>query len=541
MATFEVEIDGQKYDVNAPDERTAWSWANRTHQQYKQGVGQDVAKMREGNAFQRGVRGAGASLQNAAYGVKDIFTDLTPENRRTVETNKQFLDQDTAGKVGGFAADVASFALPGGVAAKAITKGVTMLPRAAQIATGVGANAALDAGLSAAYSTEDKGDAAISGAIGSLGGQAAGKLLSKTLGGLVTPSADAQTLMRQGVQPTIGQAADQTTFTGRAIRKGEEIAESIPLIGGIVNNARQRAASEVAEAAGRRAVAPGGVAQDATRKGIENLYKQFDQPYSVLKQFSFTPDSQLNASIANIISDPNFRALPDTRKGLKEFIDNNLSAKLQNGTLSGAAFKDLDSEIGNRLRDLAADTGAEARAERRMLTAIESQIDAWRNRNLPSDVVDQLKDTDRAYAAWKRLARAGKYSNDGAVTPAQLTRAVRAMSQGDDFARGRAFMQDLTDPAAILRNTTPNSGTADRAAAMVLADRTGQLMLGGAAAVNPAQFGLYAAGAAGLAGAYTRPGQKFLLGGFNRQKAIEKALRKRNAYLGDVGAAMVDE
>lgn len=66
-------------------------------------------------------------------------------------------------------------------------------------------------------------------------------------------------------------------------------------------------------------------------------------------------------------------------------------------------------------------------------------------------------------------------------------------------------------------------------------------MLGGAAAVNPAQFGLYAAGAAGLAGAYTRPGQKFLLGGFNRQKAIEKALRKRNAYLGDVGAAMVDE
>lgn len=530
MTPFLVKVENAEYEVDAPDERTAWAYANNAHQKYKQGITSDVEKLQKQERLSRFGTGFGSSVENMTYGVKGLFTELSPEERRQIDVNKEFLDKDDAGAVGGFAADVASFALPGGVIGKAITKGATMLPRAARVASGLGANAGLDAGLSAAYATEDRGQAALLGGLSSLGGQGVARVLT----GAVKPSDAARRLMDFNIQPTIGQAADQTTLTGRAIRRGEELSESIPLIGGIVSNARERAANEVAEVAGRRAVAPGGVPQEITREGIDKLYRQFDQPYSVIKKFDFTPDAQLNSGISNIIADPNFRALPDTRKGVLKFINNNLSAKLQNGTLSGAAFKDLDSEIGKRLRDLAGDTGAEARAERRILTAIENEIGAWRNRNLPQDVVDQLKDTDRAYAAWKRLARAGKYSNDEKISPPQLTRAVRAMSQGDDFARGRAFMQDLTDPAAILRSRTPNSGTADRLAGMGLVTAT---------IANPAAFLPYAAGSAGLGGAYTRPGQKFLLGGYSRQKAIEDALRRYNAnqYFGDVGAAFVDE
>ncbi len=502
------------------------------------GVSQDVAKMREGNAFQRGVRGAGASLQNAAYGVKDIFTDLTLENRRTIEANKQFLDQDTAGSVGGFAADVASFALPGGVAAKAITKGVTMLPRAAQLAAGLGATTGVDAGLSAAYSTGDRAQAATEGAIGSLGGQVVGKVLGRTLGGLVRPSADAQALMAQGVQPTIGQAADQGTFMGRAIRKGEEMAESIPLVGGIVSNARQRAGNEATQVAFDRAVAPGGVKQAVSREGVDELGKQFKQAYGVIDQYIFKPDQQFEQDVLSIANNPNFGAGRETIDRVMRFVNANFTSKFQQGPqsvgayLSGEGFKSFDSEIGRRIRDLAGQQGTDALAERRILTAIEGALQQYRDRNLPRDVVEQLTDTDRAYAAWKRVARASKYSPDGEVTPAQLTRAVKAMSKGDSFGRGQAFMQDLTDPAAILRNRSPNSGTADRLATMGLV---------GATVANPATFLPYAGGTAALAGAYSRPVQKFLLGGFNRQKAIEEALRKRNAYLGDVGAAMVDE
>jgi hypothetical protein len=515
----------------------------------ERGVSQDVAKMREGNALARGARGAGATLQNAAYGIKGLVSDLSPEEQRTIAANKQFLDQDTAGKVGGFAADVASFALPGGLAAKGIAKGVSMLPRAAQVAAGLGANAAVDAGLSAAYSTEDRGDAALSGALGSVGGQLGGKLLTRAVGGLVRPSAEAQALMREGVQPTIGQAADQSTLSGRLIRKGEEIAESLPLIGSIVNRSRERAGNELTQTAFDRAVAPGGVKQAVSREGVDELGKQFKQAYGVLDQYVFKPDQQFEQDVLSIVANPNYRASKDTIDGVLSFFKRNFTDKFQQGPqgvgafLSGDGFKALDSEIGRRIRDLAGQQGQEALAERRMLTAVEGALQQYRNRQLPSDVVQQLTDTDRAYAAWKRIARASKYSDSGEVTPAQLTRAVKAMSKGDDYGRGNAFMQDLTDPASILRNRTPNSGTADRAAAMALADRGLQAGLAGAAVFNPATFLPYAAGAAGLAGAYSRPAQKALLGGYSKQKAIEQALRRyqTDRLFGSAGAASLSE
>jgi hypothetical protein len=88
MPTFDVDIGKQTYEVDAPDERTAWAWANQTHQndeqEKKKAVDTEVASMREGNALVRGARGAGASLQNLGYGLKGIVSDLTPEQQQTV-------------------------------------------------------------------------------------------------------------------------------------------------------------------------------------------------------------------------------------------------------------------------------------------------------------------------------------------------------------------------------------------------------------------------------------------------------------------------
>lgn len=509
-------------------------------QEIRQGiqVNQDVAQMREGGALRRGLRGAGASLQNAALGIKDVFTDLSPEEQRTAAANRQFLEEDTAGKVGGFAADVASFALPGGLAAKGITKGLTMLPRAARGATALGANAAVDAGLSAAYSTEDKGDAAVSGALGSVGGQLLGRALARTAGGVVRPSAQAQKLMAEGVQPTIGQGADQGTMFGRRVAKLEEAAQSLPIMGDVITNARGRAQRELVQAAANRAVPPGGVAQDASREGIDELAKQFTKAYKVLDNFTFRPDKQFEQDVLTIVNNPNFRASRDTIDGVLAFFKNNYTDKFQVGPsnaamMTGAAFKDFDSEIGRRIRDLAGQQGTEALAERRILTAIEGALGQYRNRNLPPDVVKELADTDRAYAAYKRLARAGKYSNEGDITPAQLNRAVKAMSQGDTYARGQAFMQDLTDAGSILRNRVPNSGTFDRAA------EAGLLMQ---AARNPYGTALGVGSAVTLGvPAYSRPAQRFMLGGYNYQKALEEALRRQARLAGSVGAAAASE
>ena len=70
MPTFDVDIGKQTYEVDAPDERTAWAWANQTHQndeqEKKKAVDTEVASMREGNALVRGARGAGAGARGAA-------------------------------------------------------------------------------------------------------------------------------------------------------------------------------------------------------------------------------------------------------------------------------------------------------------------------------------------------------------------------------------------------------------------------------------------------------------------------------------------
>lgn len=500
----------------------------------------EVASMRQGGALARGLRGAGASLQNAAYGIKDIFTDLSPEERQTVDVNKQFLEEDTAGKVGGFAADVASFAIPGGAA----TKGLTMLPRIGRViaANPLKTAVATDAALSAAYSIEDKGEAALAGALGSAAGQGIVRGAGRLLGGVVRPSDEARTLMQKGIQPTIGQGADQGTMSGRLIRRGEEIAESVPIAGTFVSRARQRAADELGETAMQRAVPSGGAAVGGpSRESFQALRSQFDEAYKVLDPLTFTPDKQFSQDLLAIINDPDNFASRSQINRVLAFVNKNFDKKFQSSEqdtafISGKALKEFESKISKRIRDLARSMNPEDAAERRILTQVDEALTQYRNRQLPPSIAQDLRETDRAYANYKRLLRAGSYvgADEGAFTPAMLTRSVKAMARNpDQYARGQALMQDLTDPASILRGRTPNSGTVDRAAL---------LGLGAGTLINPVgTLTGAAAGAAGTAGLYARPVQRFMLGGYNYQKALEEALRRQARLAGSVGAAAASE
>ena len=506
----------------------------------EQSVKTEVSKMREGSALRRGFRGAGASLQNAALGIKDVFTDLSPEEQLTAAANRQFLEEDTAGKVGGFAADVASFAIPGGAA----TKGLTMLPRIGRViaANPLKTAVATDAALSAAYSTEDKGEAALAGALGSAAGQGIVRGAGRLLGGVVRPSAEARTLMQKGIQPTIGQGADQGTMSGRLIRRGEEIAESVPIAGTFVSRARQRAADELGETAMQRAVPPGGTAVGGpSRESFQALRSQFDKAYKVLDPLTFTPDKQFSQDLLAIINDPDNFASRSQINRVLAFVNKNFDKKFQSSEqdtafISGKALKEFESKIGKRIRDLARSMNPEDAAERRILTQVDEALTQYRNRQLPPSIAQDLRETDRAYANYKRLLRAGSYvgADEGAFTPAMLTRSVKAMARNpDQYARGQALMQDLTDPASILRGRTPNSGTVDRAAL---------LGLGAGTLINPVgTLTGAAAGAAGTAGLYARPVQRFMLGGYNYQKALEEALRRQARLAGSVGAAAVSE
>jgi hypothetical protein len=558
MKPFEVEIDGQVYDVDAPDERTAWAWANRTHSQYKQGLSNDVSKLMERGAIGRAGSGARATVQNAFYGVKDLFTDLSPKERRQIDVNKQFLnnEENTAGRVGGFAADVASFALPGGIAAKGIAKGVSMLPRAAQLAAGVGANAALDAGLSAAYSTGDRAEAAQSGLLGSLGGQAAGKVLARTLGGVVKPSEAGRRMMDQGVQPTIGQAADQGKWTGRTVRSIEERAQSIPIIGDIISKSRNRAVEEGMrgstrysnEAINAYRNVPG--VNPLPPKAVGNeLLKVVNENASAVynNALSKAGNIQVKGELPSI-GDVNLSQLAFAEAGsrgvddaaLQRFIDTTVKPKIQGGTIDGDSWKLIDSKLGQ----LAAQFRNSADGDKRLLGDTYQQLQIFWREWLEKSVDPAIsKQVSAANAAWAKMlplekaaASAGARRKAGTFSGEQLQSAVAALDKSRFDRASRYNPNDVAryanDAAEVLGNTVPDSGTA------------GRLLLGAGATGFALPFGAVPelALAAGLTGsAYSRPAQKALLGGYSKQKALEEALRRRNAYFGDVGAAASGE
>jgi hypothetical protein len=570
MAQFNVTVKGVEYEVDAPDENTAWAWANQTHEQEQTAIKEDVAKMREGGAIERVLRGAGRSLQNEYYGLKGLVTDLSPEERKQVAVNKQFLGEDTAGAVGGFGADVASFLLPGGVAGKAVTKGLTMLPKAARAYQGLGAGTrlatqmagqgALDAALSAAYAPENRGEAATMGGLGSVGGQAAGRFLGRTLSGLVKPSEAAERLMARGIQPTIGQAADQGSMVGRTLRRTEEGAQSIPWIGDIIGSSRNRANKE----AMRSAASFSDEALDAYRgvPGVRDLPKNV-YGNELLKIVNENASSLYDDALERVgflqlggkgklpklggVDIRTFAKREAAAKGIQsnsivDFIENTIGEKIGSGKIDGRSWKLVDEELGKN----AAAFSSSENATDRQLGAVYREVQKfwreWLEDNAPKEISEQLGAANKAWANLLPLEKAASSAaarkSGGVFTGGGLQTAVAGLdkSRFDRASRynPRPIESFANDASDVLGNTLADSGTANR------------LMIGGGIGLGVMPFGGlpgYLAATAGTAGAYSKGGQKLLLGNTAKQKAIRDFLRRNNLdpYTGGVGAALTND
>jgi len=556
MPTFDVDIGKQTYEVDAPDERTAWAWANQTHQkdeqEKKKAVDTEVASMREGNALVRGARGAGASLQNDWYGLKELAFDLTPENQKTIAANKQFLKEDTAGKVGGFGADVAAFALPGGAA----LKGARMLPAAMKLAKAapllapLAGNAALDAGLSAAYSTDDRSDAALAGGLGSAGGQLALRGLGRALGGVFTPSDAARRLMDRGIQPTVGQSV------GGLANRTEQAIAGIPIVGSPINRARTSTNEEVLREGAR--LSDRNIDLYRGNPGIVDLPKNVtgDELLKVVNSNASALYDNVLARIGNIDMSNSLQGLSilarkeSAAKGIKDpslqtFIDETIAPALsRSGTMDGPTWKRIDSQLGQN----AATYSTSSAASDRQLGAVYKELREWWRSDLqdkvPIHLSEQLKSAD---AAWReaipleRAAATARASRRGGLPTGDELMASTKVGDRSPLDRNQRYdpneMEALAkDASEATGNTLGDSGTALRSAAMLGVSGAGANLAG----IVPTAATLAASRAATQIG-YLRPVQKALLGGYGKQKAMQDALRRYSPYAGDLGASFISE
>ena len=552
MPTFDVDIGKQTYEVDAPDERTAWAWANQTHQndeqEKKKAVDTEVASMREGNALVRGARGAWASLQNLGYGVGDIFSDLTPEQQQTVNVNKRFLDEDAAGFVGGLATDVASFALPGGAALKVARAlpAAMKLAKAAPLLAPLAGNVALDTGLAAAYAPEDRGEAALGGAAGSIIGQGLVRGAGRVLGGVFTPSDAARRLMDRGIQPTVGQSV------GGLANRTEQAIAGIPIVGSPINRARTRTNEEVLREGAR--LSDRNIDLYRGNPGIVDLPKNVtgDELLKVVNSNASALYDNVLARIGNIDMSNSLQGLSilarkeSAAKGIKDpslqtFIDETIAPALsRSGTMDGPTWKRIDSQLGQN----AATYSTSSAASDRQLGAVYKELREWWRSDLqdkvPIHLSEQLKSAD---AAWReaipleRAAATARASRRGGLPTGDELMASTKVGDRSPLDRNQRYdpneMEALAkDASEATGNTLGDSGTALRSAAMLGVSGAGA----GLAGIVPTAATLAASRAATQIG-YLRPVQRALLGGYSRQQAMQDALRRFSPYAGDIGAS----
>lgn len=558
MPAFKVDVDGTSYRVEAPDENTAWSWANQTHRAEQ--VKLEEAGKAKGGEFKIGaegfkpaaeqvaketgfggrfMQGVGETFDRYAYGLEGLWRDLKPEERARLEQNRIQADVGgTAATLGQAAGDVAISApalLAAPAAAPVVAARAPVLARAmASLPGRVVGTLAPNAALGALSAPEDRAAGAAYGAVGG----AVGAGVNRAVGGLVKPfvSEGAEELIRQGVQPTPGQAI------GGAVGKMEEKLGSIPLVGDIIGRSRNRAINEFNEAlAGRTAqhlTGETGLPRAAGRKlgdvGDEALLKlraQIGQTYEDV--LASVPKLRIEreaieSEVAKIMNDASLDLSEQSAKRLADYAEKHLMTPRSNimGEITGETAKRIESDMGKAATRARTSSVGEERAYGEALDRLHA---FWRegvSASMPPEKAALLK---RANEAWRgflpqdaaaAMASSQTADKQGVFTPRVLRSALARgdKSQSDNVLRGLQqqpvanartpyeYAASMSRAGRDLGNVVPDSGTTPRALAAGLLPTVGYM--------NPvATIAGGSAAAAATAAAYSRMGSALLTRG----------------------------
>ena len=349
------------------------------------------------------------------------------------------------------------------------------------------------------------------GAVGGVVGQKVGNVV----GGAISPVAakSLQTLRDAGIPLTMGQ------ITGGMGRTIENSLTSVPIVGDMIKGAQQRSFDALNRGAVNRALEPIGETlpdEIATgRPAVDYAAKKLSDAYeNLLPKLSAQSDPQFSAEVLGHMANA-ASSLPDQQASqFWKIADGQIFKKMQNGGFDGQTLKGIESQLGTMAKGYNADPNFDNRTLGSMVGDLQDSVRDLVTRANP-DAADQLSAINKGYANFARVRRAASSTGaiDGVFTPAQLAAAVKA-SDGSvgkgAYARGTALMQDLSDAAkSILPSNVADSGTAGRGMMGVLAGGlAGGMAHGGMTGM--VDHLPYLAAPLSLAGAYTRPGQKFM-------------------------------
>lgn len=420
----------------------------------------------------------------------------------------------TTGEIAG---DIAMSAVPVAGAAGRLSRlplATKVLGRAAPLAADVVANA----GYAAATNPEDRGTSAAFGA----GGAVAGRVLTRAMARLARPagelSAEAKTLVDAGIKPTFGQVM------GGGVKKAEDAATNIPVIGGLITKRRQEAQTAFQQAT-REAALPPGASREAVQS-VDQLGKAFNDAYEgVLQSTPFPKEAAAFDHLATVTRLADEHAVTAGQVAQAERIVNNaFKANTGGSELTAAPAHRIESILKSKAANYKSSSDASQRDLGNLLHDVANDWgQTWRGA-LPDEARQAVGAIDSQYSKFvpvRRAARSGSAATIDEITPTQMLGAIR---QGDrnpnksNFIAGALPQQKFATAAQnVIGSKVSEPGVIPQA---VVATALG----GGAAlGLSPQVLG----GALLALGYSTKTVQAYLTGQLapSAQRAVDEALR----------------
>ena len=308
-------------------------------------------------------------------------------------------------------------------------------------------------------------------------------------------NAPVELLNKEGVSLTPGQ------IKGGVVKRMEDAATSIPLLGDAIKAAQRRGNESVVAAALNRGLAqvgeklPNGMTGN---KAVDYAYRKLGDAYDALLP-NLRGDLDAKAPSANALPATglenrgmpvvqgagaslredlaNIRAmgenLPQPQRGqLDRIIDKEVLGRFTpQGKASGETLKEIESQLGALNKVFKNSENYDVRTLGGAVKEIQNSLRRMVERVNPENA-GELSKINEGYANFKIAQKAASNSaaREGVFSPAQLHSAVRAKDTSKDkarFAEGNARLQDLSSASkAVLPSSVPDSGTPLRGALM---------------------------------------------------------------------------
>lgn len=374
-----------------------------------------------------------------------------------------------------------------------------------------------------------QGQEATGAAIGGASG-AVGQGLSKIVGGLITPSAEAVKLLRDKVKLTPGQ------IQGGWLKAGEESLSQIPYVGGPMRNRIKEARNSWQQSVKDSITPPKSGPRDS--ENISSIQDSFTRAYEdSVNMAKFRPGTQPVKPSSELVAEAKKTTPTATEAQMKkanELIDNLME---NDGKVHNAASL---QKVESRLKSIAGDykyspgSGPEDTIYGELLEdAAANMRSQWRN-SLTATKKAELEAIDSQYHKFKPVESAAGKGNaalvgeedlPGSFTPQSLLKELRAGEKGTRKAEWFAGSRPLQETATA----------AERAIGSKLITPTNISRLVSLTSLAGSSSGLGTSPTLGIlaaaAGYGTKPAQrlltgKFATGGHEYQKYLADAIRK---------------